>query len=192
MPLSARFSKLPLVNMTEQTRRKKKLLKPAFIFSPFFTAWKLSSDTLKKSVCVCVRERHCYIFHATDDDRSFHSVYIRAFDKAALVYDGQQAHVGLVWLNAVRHIWKKLWWLDRCEYMTCWCVCVVLFKCVITLFEAIIPTDGYVCWMMSQCECLLSSLDSWRNSQWEFSTCICPRWRQIESWKRLAAGYEIC
>lgn len=120
---------------------------------------------------MCVR--HCYIFHVSDDCRTYHSVYIQVFDKAALLCDGQQACVCLVWLNAVRHIWKQLWWLDSVWHAG---------KCVFTLLEALLLS-----WLMVESvhilvndepalfvclpECVLCSPPSWSRPRWEFGTC---------------------
>ncbi len=135
-------------------------------------------------VFVCVCGGHCYIFHVADDRRSYHSACIRVFDKAALVCEGQQACVCLVWLNAVRHIWKQLWWFDRLCASVCHAVCVLSFKCVITLFEALTLTDGCVCiswWMMSRrclyvypSVCVLCWFVSWSYPQRASCTCVLP------------------
>lgn len=75
------------MNMTEEMGRKNELLNPAFIFLPSFLLPENSALTHKNhGVRAC--ERHCYIFHAADDRRSYHSACIRVFDKAGVCVCG--------------------------------------------------------------------------------------------------------
>lgn len=88
--------------------------------SPLFLLPENSALTHKKiCVCVCERDIVTYFILLIIMTVILLSVYLRASDKAALVCDGQQACVCLVWLNAVQHTWKQLWWLDVCECMAC-------------------------------------------------------------------------
>lgn len=69
----------------------------------------------------------------------------------------------------------------------------LLFHCVITPFEAIILTDGCVrdvaCMFT---ELRLTFLTKRSSISIQHLSRVCVRFRQIESWKCSAAGYEIC
>ena len=186
--------------MTEEMGRKNKLLNPAFIISPLFTArktqlWHIKIITsLCVCVCVCVRAQEtllhisCCRWSRELSFRSHPSVWQSStcvWGTAGMCLSGPGEHC-VAHLEAALMTWQIVWHAV--------CVCAFIEMSYYTLWSADwwlcahIPLNDepalFVC--LPRCVCALCPVYSWSRHPAPVS-CLRRRWKQIESLETLGS-----